>query len=177
MNESREEFPRLGAKEERLNNRSRVIMMALFYSSLVAVMTAGLVIALAGGYILLLILSLIFGAMVLHQALHYLRDINARPVMHEGEVTRKWHKGNFFLFFFPSYYIMVERKVFALSRIEYGQVLEDDLVRVHHFPFSLTVERLERYDTTRKDFVPAESGLVYEVQEEQRRGSSRRYRW
>jgi hypothetical protein len=178
MRDSREEFPRLGAEEERLNNRGRIIIMAGFYSVLVAFMVAGIVIALVEGYILLLILSSLFGAMVLHQALHYLRDINARPVQHEGDITRKWHKGNFFLFFFPSYYIMVERKVFTLSRREYGQVLEDDLVRVHHFPYSLTVERLERYDTSKKDFVLAEGPPIYQPAEEPRRGSTgRRYRW
>ena len=177
--QSREEFRRLGEERERPRNRNRVILMALFYGFWVVVMAAGLVIALSDGSIMLLILSSLFGAMVLHQALHYVRDINARPIKYEGEITRKWHKGNFFLFFFPSYYIMVERKVFALSRREYGQVLEDDLVRVMCYPYSLTVERLERYDTTKKDFVPAEGDPIYEIiaEETRRRGTGSRYRW
>jgi hypothetical protein len=157
-------------------NRLRVILMAAFYSFWTLVMAAGLVIALLNGYIILLVLSLIIGALVLHQALHYLRDINARPVLHEGEVMRKWHKGNLLVFFFPSYYIMVERKVFTLSRREYGQVLEDDLVRVMCFPHSLTVERLERYDTTTRDFVLAEDEIDYTVDQPQRGGRSR-HRW
>jgi hypothetical protein len=60
--------------------------------------------------------------------------------------------------FRPSFYLLIENKVYAVNRLEYSSVLEDDLVRVTCYPHSLVVEAVERYDTYDKTFVPAVSG-------------------
>ena len=153
-----EEFTRLG--EEQLRRRGRVILMSLLYSTAGLIFAGLTIVALYKGYIPLLLIGFVCGLLFFHQAWHYLRDISARPITHEGEVRRKWHKGNLFFVLLPAYYIMVERKVFSVSRTEYAGLLEEDLVRIKCYPHSLTVEQLERYDTTRKEFVPATRGAV-----------------
>jgi len=87
-----------------------------------------------------------------------LRDIAAEPTLAEGDVTRKWTKGNFFIFFLPSYYIAVKGKIFSIRRVDYIGILEGDLVRISHYPHSLTVESLHLYDSALKKFVPAVGG-------------------
>ncbi len=78
----------------------------------------------------------------------------------EGPVLRKWHKGNLLIVLFPSYYMMVEDKIYTISRHEYGSILENDIVRITCFPHSLTIERIELYDSLEKQFVPATGGPI-----------------
>jgi hypothetical protein len=162
----REAFPRLG-EEEPLQHRGRVIMMALFYGGLSLI--SGTLVAIAlykiatgdSGFIFMLSLFGIFGAVFTYWAVHYLRDLSARPVTIQGEVLKKWHKGNIFIFFVPSFYILVDGKIFTIGRQEYAMLLELDLVRISCYPHSLTVEKLERFDETDKKFIPAASGATY----------------
>ena len=163
---SREEFPRLG-EEEPLKNRRRVVLMAFYYSFWTVLLSAFVVIALYNiilrddfGFLLMLFIGLFVGLLTGHQASQYLRDVGARPVVYEGDVLRKWNKGNLLIVLFPSYYIMVDRRVFCVRREEYALLLEDDLVRVTCYPHSLTVERLELYDVSEKQFVPAAGGAA-----------------
>jgi hypothetical protein len=141
--------------------------MAIFYSfwsllSLGLVSLALIKIFGAGdtGFLVMLFVFGIFGLLVGYHAKNFLRDLSARPVPREGSILRKWHKGNLFIFFFPSYYIMVGDHIYSVKRDEYAMLLEDDVVRVTCFPYSLTVERLERYDSNEKQFVPATSGAA-----------------
>jgi hypothetical protein len=159
------EFPRLGAEPESApKNRGKVLRMALFHLFWAIILDAFIILALYfivvrgdSGFIIMLSIGGFFGLLNTHQAIQFLRDLKAKPVSHEGDVLRKWHKGNMFLFF-PSYYIMVESHVFTVKREEYAMLLEDDLVRVTCFPHSLTVELVERYDSTEQQFIPATSG-------------------
>ena len=150
--------------EEPLQRRGLVVRMALFYAITAIVCDSGALFALYkiltthGGYVIMFGIFAFCGLLTSFQAFNYLRDLNARPKIMEGEVWRKWHKGNLFLFFMPSYYIRVEGKIFTVTREEYAMLLEEDLVRVKCYPYSLTVELLERYDETSKKFVPAASG-------------------
>jgi hypothetical protein len=84
------------------------------------------------------------------------------PVQSEGEIAKKWTKGNLFFFFMPGYYIAVKGQIFTVNRSEYRSLLEEDMVRIRHYPHSLTVEFVERFDEVEKKFVPAEpDGSLY----------------
>jgi hypothetical protein len=156
----REAFPRLG-EEEPLQHRGRVLRMAIFHGAITLLCAAMVLLAIymlasgEGGFIFMLSIFGFFGLVFGFWALHYLRDLSARPINIEGEVLKKWHKGNIFIFFMPSYYIAVEGKIFTISRREYAMLLELDLVRISCYPHSLTIERLERFDETEKQFIPA----------------------
>jgi hypothetical protein len=176
-----EQFPRLG-EEESFKYRGRVILMALFYGAITLLCIVMVVIAVYmlaggdGGFVIMLCLFGFFGLVFGYWALHYLRDMSAKPVTYEGTVMKKWHKGNLFIFFMPSFYIYVSQpnyleveaeggrpwgKVFTIKRQEYAMLLETDLVRVRCYPHSLTVEQLERYDESDKRFIPAASGATF----------------
>ena len=162
----REAFPRLG-EEKPLQHRCRVLRMAIFHGTITLLCAAMVLLAIYklasgdGGFIFMLSIFGFFGLVFGFWALHYLRDLSARPINIEGEVLKKWHKGNIFIFFMPSYYIAVEGKIFTISRREYAMLLELDLVRVTCYPHSLTIERLERFDETEKQFIPAASGASF----------------
>jgi hypothetical protein len=159
-----EDFSRFD--EPRLEKRGRVVRMAIFYTiiaSICAVLVAISVYSIVTGDSGLLVMFFVFGLigfLTTFHARNYLRDVKARPVQHEGDVLRKWHKANFAIFFFPSYYIMVESNIYSVTKEEYAMLLEDDLVRITCYPYSLTVERVERYDNSEKQFVPATSGMT-----------------
>ncbi|HLF79195.1 MAG TPA: hypothetical protein VJB57_17075 [Dehalococcoidia bacterium] len=161
-----EAFPRLG-EEAPLEHRGRVVRMALFHGA-IALGSAGLVITALykivtgdAGFLFMLGLFGFFGSIFAYWALHYLRDLSARPVTVQGEVLKKWHKGNILIFFMPSFYILVEGKIFTIGRQEYAMLLELDLVRISCYPHSLTIEKLERFDETDKKFIPAASGATF----------------
>jgi hypothetical protein len=152
--------------EAPLRRRGLVVRTALFYSVAAIFCDALALLAIYqiatgdGGFVVMLAIFGICGFLTSFQAINYLRDLNATPTSVEGDIWRKWHKGNLFLFFMPSYYINVQGKIFTITRNEYSMVLEDDLVRVTCYPHSLTVEQLELYDETNKKFVPAGSGAI-----------------
>ena len=141
-----------------------VVVQALFFTPLAVALLAGVAFAVlniaAGnlGYVVMLAASGLLGLAVGYQAWGYLRDIGAEPTLAEGDVTRKWTKGNFFIFFLPSYYIAVKGKIYSIRRVDYIGILEGDLVRISHYPHSLTVESLDLYDNALKKFVPAVGG-------------------
>jgi len=71
----------------------------------------------------------------------------------DGKGVVKIAGGTLGFFFLPSFYMVVEQKIFTVASEDYLHLLETDLVRVHHFPNSLTIEQLERYDPTTKEYV------------------------
>jgi hypothetical protein len=141
--------------------RWQVVVQALVFTPLALVVIAAFVLAIVQiasgetGYIVLLIVSGLLALVFGFQALHYVRDLASEPVQSEGEVAKKWTKGNLFFFFMPGYYIAVKGKIFTVSRDDYRGLLEEDLVRIRHYPHTLTVEFVERFDETEKKFVPA----------------------
>jgi hypothetical protein len=151
-------------EETRPRKRGQVLLQSAFYVPLFVITAGAFLFALAQivtgeyGYIVMLTLATIVGVPLGYQALHVVRDINAALITTEGEVRRKWTKGNLMIFFMPSYYISLEGKIFSIPKADYGGLLEGDLVRVQHFPNSLIVEELERYDEMEKKFIPASSG-------------------
>ena len=175
-----------------LEHRGRVVRMALLYTPLAAGSLALVGLALykiltgETGFLFMFVIFGFVGFLTSYQALGYLRDLTAQPVMVEGDIVKKWHKGNFLIFFMPSFYIAVrgidappERsnrwnqegieddldrefiKLFSITRVEYAMLLELDRVQVTCYPHSLTVERIERYDDAEKKFVPATSGASF----------------
>jgi hypothetical protein len=137
-------------------HRAQVVRLALLYTLMTVPLLVGLIIGIINLYIPLLIACAVFGTASGLLAYHHLRDLTAEPVMTEGEVTKKWTKGNMLFFFLHGYYIAVQGNIYSVRQIEYMSLLEHDLVRVHHFPYSLTVGHLERYDEVEKRYVPAD---------------------
>lgn len=157
-------------EQERPHPRKRlqVVIQAIAFTPLAILTGAGVVLAVINilggdtGYIVLLAVSGVTFAIFSYQAFHYLRDLKAEPTSTEGEITKKWTKGNLFFFFLPSYYIAVKGKIYSITRDDYRGLLEEDLVRIHHYPHTLTVESVERYDSADKKFVPAgPDGTLY----------------
>jgi hypothetical protein len=153
--------------EPRLEKRGRVVRMAIFYTAialtcavLVAISVYSIFIGDSGLLVMFFVFGLI-GFLTTYHARNYLRDMKAKPVRHEGDILRKWHKANFAIFFFPSYYLMVENNIYSVTKEDYAMLLEDDLVRITCYPYSLTVELVERYDNSEKQFVPATSGMSH----------------
>jgi hypothetical protein len=72
------------------------------------------------GFLFMLALFGLVGVLTAYQGWQYVKDLKAPPMGFEGEVVRKWHKGNVLLFFMPSYYIMVDSRVHtgSVSRVE-----------------------------------------------------------
>ena len=112
--------------EEPLENRGRVVKMALVYTPIAVVSLAFSGVALFNilsgntGFIFMLTIFGLVGLLTGFQAWQYIKDLKARPMEFRGDVMRKWHKGNLLFFFMPSYYIMVDSKVFTghVSRVE-----------------------------------------------------------
>jgi hypothetical protein len=137
-------------------NRSGVAFHAALYCLLTAPLLVGLVIGIVNLYIPLLIACAIFGTASAFLAYHHLRDLWANPTLTEGEITKKWTKGNLLFFFMHGYFIAVQGNIYSIRRMDYARLLEHDLVRVHHFPYSLTVGYVERYDEVEKRYLPAD---------------------
>jgi len=150
------------AELPRRSKRGSVMFQALVFTPFALLMVAGVIFALVKilsgetGYIVMLTVAGLLLVVMGYQAVHYLRDMNASPMSSEGEVSKKWTKGNLFFFFMPSYYIAVKGKIYTITRDQYRGLLEEDMVRIHHYPSTLTVEFVERYDEVEKKFVPAE---------------------
>ncbi|HLF72100.1 MAG TPA: hypothetical protein VI759_08120 [Dehalococcoidia bacterium] len=144
--------------------RGAVIRNAMFYSTLFGGCLALVILALIkivsgdSGFFFMLTVFGLLGLLFLYFARLYLRDLTKQPVQIEGEVMKKWHKGNLLFFFLSSYYIVVDKKIISIPVQAYGLLLETDLVRVTCYPHSLTVERIELYDTSAKQFLPAVGG-------------------
>lgn len=141
-----------------------VMIMAVFYTfwaliSLALVLLAAYkIVTEDSGYLVMFCVFGLVGALTGYQAKHYLSDISKQPVVSEGEILRKWHKGNLLIFLFPSFYVFVDDKIFSIPRRDYALLLDTDLVRISHYPGSLTVDFIERYDPVEKRFVPVEYG-------------------
>lgn len=127
-------FPRL--EEERLENRKRVIRMALIYTPITIVSLILVGIALfkivegETGFTFMLVIFGLLAFLTGFQAIGYLKDLSASPIEYEGEVVKKWHKGNLLIFFMPSFYLAVD------SRSHSGRVIRVEehgcYVSMHH---------------------------------------------
>lgn len=217
--------------------------MALVYTPMALFSAAAVVLAVVniaqgnGGFVFMFVFFGIILFLTGFQALEYLKDLSAQPIAYQGELVKKWHKGNLFIFFMPSYYLAIDTrilsgrvnriepngvyvtmedgdqgfvarkdlvgekgqaveemvslggeikfkvtgvdgkgvyklncrkaeerevvtKLFSVTRVEYGMLLEQDLIKVTCYPNSLTVERIDRYDDHEKKFIPATSGAT-----------------
>jgi hypothetical protein len=142
--------------------RGLIIFQALLFTPAAILMGAGVIFSILqiasgdGGYFVMLTVTGILFVVFTYQAVHYIRDLRKQPIASEGEVSKKWTKGNLFFFFMPGYYIAVKGQIYTISRDQYRGLLEDDMVRIRHYPHSLTVELVERFDEVAKKYVPAE---------------------
>jgi predicted RNA-binding protein with RPS1 domain len=113
-------FSGFGGQEQRAENRGRVLRMALIYTPIALVSLALTAVGIVNGFIPMMLIFGLVGALTGYQAWQYIKDLRAPPMEFQGEVVRKWHKGNLLLLFMPSYYIMVDGKVHTgtVTRVE-----------------------------------------------------------
>src|SRR5687768_3253786 len=110
-------FSGFGGQRPAVEHRGRVLKMALIYMPIALVCLAISGIALYNiasgntGFIFMLSIFGLVGVLTGYQGWQYVKDLRAPPMDFQGELVRKWHKGNLFFFFMPSYYIMVDSKV------------------------------------------------------------------
>ena len=144
--------------------RPLVVRHALFYTIALIPLVVGAVIAAVNVYIPLFLICALFGIPCAYIAYSHLRDLGAAGVtMTEGEVTKKWTKANLLFFLMRGYYIAVKGKIYSVKAEDYAGLLETDLVRIYHFPHSLTVDWIERYDEIDKKFISAGEDGASEV--------------
>ncbi len=120
---------------ERRRARGNLIKMALIYTpiAVLCLIVAGIAISkiIEGehGFWFTLVLFGSVGLLTGSLAVHYIRDLTASPVEIQGELVRKWTKGNLFFFFMPAFYITVDSKTFE-GRVE--QVVDNGaFIRLH----------------------------------------------
>ena len=127
-------FPRFN--EQQLENRHRVTRMALLYTpvTVISLILIGLSLyKIASGQTGFVFMLTVFGVLALltgFQTIGYLKDLNSKPIEYEGEIVRKWHKGNLLIFFMPSFYLAID------SRSQKGRVIRVEehgcYVSMHH---------------------------------------------
>jgi hypothetical protein len=156
-------FERAGQVPEP-RRRGFITRMAVVYTVITAGCSALVVLALVNifsgntGYIVMLSVFGLVGLLTGYWMFAYLRDLKADLITVEGEISRKWVRGQVLEFFFQSCYVSVAGKIFVIPRLAYASLLETDLVRINCYPHSLTVETIERYDEVDKRFIPADVG-------------------
>ncbi len=103
--------------EEPPASRESLVRMAILFTAgaavcgLATLMAASQILAGDSGFVFMLVIFGLPGLIVANFASQYLRDLGAAPITVEGDVIKKWHKGNLFIFFLPSYYIMTDSRV------------------------------------------------------------------
>ena len=127
-------FPRFN--EQPVENRGRVVKMALIYTPVTVISLICVAVALfqiAAGESGFFFMLFVFGTLALltgFQTIGYLKDLSSSPIEYEGEIVRKWHKGNLLIFFMPSFYLAVD------SRSQKGRVIRVEehgcFVTMHH---------------------------------------------
>jgi hypothetical protein len=101
---------------EPLENRGRVVRMALVYTPVAVVSLALVILAIVNivsgetGFIVMLVFFGLLAFLTGFQAIQYLKDLGAQPVEYQGEVVKKWTKGNLFIFFLPSFYVAIDSR-------------------------------------------------------------------
>jgi hypothetical protein len=146
------------------NRKAYITRMAALWSLFTVACTVLVVVALVNivsgntGYVVMLGVFGLIGFLTGYWMLAYLRDMKADLITVEGEISRKWVRGQILEFFMQACYLSVEGKIFVVRRIDYAGLLETDLVRINCYPHSLTVVGIERYDEVDKRFVPADGG-------------------
>jgi predicted RNA-binding protein with RPS1 domain len=113
-------------QEQPQDNRKRVMRMAILYTPITVISLALVCLALfkiATGYGGFIVMLLFFGTLALltgFQTVGYLKDLKSKPIEYQGEVVRKWHKGNLLIFFMPSYYVAVDSQSHTgrITRVE-----------------------------------------------------------
>lgn len=151
--------------ESRPKRRGFIIRMFIIYSAVTLVCLGLVGVAVVNiasgntGYIVMFSVFGLIGFLTGYWMLAYMRDLKAEVVVQEGEIQRKWVRGQVLEFFFQACYISVNGKIFVIPRLEYSGLLETDLVRIRCHPHSLTVESIERYDEISKRFIPADGGI------------------
>jgi hypothetical protein len=86
------------------------------------------------------ILTVLFG----YQSIQALRDLQAKLVVTEGVIGRKWSKMDFIVT--RSHYVSISRKIFRLHIVDWHLLEEGDRVSVLHYPHTGTVAKIDRIE-------------------------------
>lgn len=121
-------FSGFDSPDKQTENRGRIVRMAMVYVPLAVASLSLCGIAIFNiaqgqtGFLFMLTVFGLIGLLTSIQAVQYIKDLRAQPMEFHGEIVRKWHKGNLFFFFMPSYYIFVDSKIFhgRVSRVDDG---------------------------------------------------------
>jgi hypothetical protein len=147
-----------------VQRRGFITRMALLWTVITGGCAALVILALVNivsgntGYIVMFSVFGLVGVLTGYWMVAYARDMKAEPITVEGEIARKWVRGQILEFFMQACYVSVEGKIFVIKRTEYAGLLETDLVRVQCYPHSLTVVHIDRFDEVDKRFIPADGG-------------------
>ncbi len=95
----------------------------------------------AGGALIPTILLGIVTAAVASETVSASRDLKADPVTTVAQVRRTWSRGTL-LWWFRSYYVFADNKVYEVSPITSLHLQPGDRIEVEHLPHTRTVVRL-----------------------------------
>jgi hypothetical protein len=157
-------FEKASKAPQPAHRRGFISRMLVFWSIIFAGCSALVILALVNifsgntGYIVMLSVFGLVGFLTGYWMVAYMRDMKAEPITVEGEISRKWVRGQVLEFFLQACYISVEGKIFVIKRADYAGLLETDLVRIQCHPHSLTVIHVDRYDEVDKRYIPADGG-------------------
>ena len=128
--------------------RAALVRTALVFTPLFLLSLAGvgaviweLVVEGPGGLIVTLVLLCLATFLTGHQSIQSVRDLRSSPRTSGGLIDRKWNRADMFIL--RSYYIYVERSVFKVIPLIYGELEEGDRVSVSHYPHTNTVISIE----------------------------------
>jgi hypothetical protein len=160
-------FEKAGQAPQQPQRKAFITRMAVLWTVLTAGAGALVVLALVNifsghtGYVVMLGVFGLIAILTGYWMVAYLRDMRSDLITVEGEVSRKWVRGQILEFFMQACYISTEGKIFVVRRIDYASLLETDLVRVYCYPHSLSVVSIERFDEVDKSFIPADGGSAF----------------
>lgn len=138
--------------QERHDDRRPLVRSALLWGPPAVLLTAVWLFFSVGsllggniGAIFPVVLLGLFSIGLWYQALAALRDLRSEPVMVSGSVQRVWRKGVLFGFF-PSHYLQLRRKIFAVDPAAWSQLDVNAVIEVAYWPHTHIVTRLRLFE-------------------------------
>ncbi len=114
--------------------------LAYFLFLVVAIVVAVYIVlsAVSGAAYVTLSFVVIVGLLLAYQVAQHIRDFGARLAESDGIAQRKFRRADLIIFM-DSYYLTVGGTVFRLRPEDWIHIEEGDMVKVVHFPHTLTV--------------------------------------
>jgi len=97
------------------------------------------------GAIFPVVLLGLFSGALWFQAMAAWRDLRRQPTVIRGPVQRIWRKG-VLLGFFPSHYLQVQRKIFAVEPSAWTQLGVNSVIEIEYWPHTHQITQLRLYE-------------------------------